>query len=64
MCNTPFRKSVQYQVSHYSILEAKVGNDKFPGFMFENKGTTAALFPVSTSFRILAITFSFLIRFE
>ena len=35
----PFRKSVQYQVSHYSILEAKVGNDKFSGFMFENKGT-------------------------
>ena len=27
-------------------------------------GTTAALFPVSTSFRILAITSSFLIRFE
>ena len=37
-CNTPSRKSVQYQVSHYSILEAKVGNDKFPGFMFVNKG--------------------------
>ena len=28
----------KYQVSHYSILEAKVGNDKFPGFMFVNKG--------------------------
>ena len=38
ICNTPSRKSVQYQVSHYSILEAKVGNDKLPGFMFVNKG--------------------------
>ena len=37
-CNTPSRKSVQYQVSYYSILEVKVGNDKFPGFMFVNKG--------------------------
>ena len=33
-------------------------------YMLDKYGTTAALFPVSTSFGILAITCSFLIRFE
>ena len=56
------------QSGHFSVTCISVGSGHFgptcTGTCYGCTGTCDALFPISTTFRILAITCSFPIRFE